>query len=114
MYDDIMKGTPVFSPDGKRVAYSARKGGRWFVVVDGQAGPEYDGIMAGTPVFSPDGKRLAYVPEKGGKWLVVVDGQEGPTYDMTGHLAFSRKTRVVGRHYRRYPTIEPKSRAHVH
>ena len=38
-YDTIMAGTPVFSPDGKRVAYAARKGAKWLVVIDGRSEP---------------------------------------------------------------------------
>ena len=80
-YDGIMEGNPVFSPDSKRVAYAANRGGKWLVVVDGMAGKEYDGILAGTPVFSPDGKRVAYAAERGSNWLVVLDGAEGKKYD---------------------------------
>jgi len=39
-YDAIGKGSLLFSPDGKHLAYSARKGRKWLVVVDGQAGAE--------------------------------------------------------------------------
>ena len=55
----------VFSPDGKRVAYAARKGAKWLVVVDGQQGAEYDEIGVGTLVFSPDGV-LEYLAIKEG------------------------------------------------
>lgn len=44
-YDDI-PSPPIFSPDGKRVAYAAKNGEKWLVVVDGHAGEEYD--LAGT------------------------------------------------------------------
>jgi len=35
----------VLSADGKRLAYAAKKNGKWFVVVDGQPGPEFDSIL---------------------------------------------------------------------
>jgi hypothetical protein len=69
--------------------YAARKGDKWFVVLDGQAGPEYDEILEGTPVFSSDGKRVAYGAGKGGKRFVVIDGQEGTMYDGIRNLVFS-------------------------
>jgi len=71
----------VFSPDSRRVAYSAEMGEKCLVVVDGQAGPEYDDILEGSPVFSPDSSRVAYSARKGQKRFVVVDGQAGPEYD---------------------------------
>ena len=57
------------------MAYVAEKGGKRFIVLDGQPGTEYD--VVGTPVFSPDGKRLAYAARKGEKWFVVVDRSAG-------------------------------------
>ena len=45
----------AFSPDGKRLAYAAKKGGKRFVVLDGQPGPEYDGIIPYGPAIHPDG-----------------------------------------------------------
>jgi len=36
------------SPNSKRVAYAARRGGKGFVVVDGVEGKEYDGFMKGS------------------------------------------------------------------
>ena len=69
------------SPDNMHVAYGARKGNKWFVVVDGQEGKQYDGLTSGTPIFSPDNKRVAYGAMTEKKWFVVVDGQEGKQYD---------------------------------
>jgi hypothetical protein len=74
----------VFSPDGSRMAYSARDGGKWRVYVDGQAGPGFDAIgtdMDLGVVFSPDSRHFAYIARKGNKWLVITDGQSGPEYD---------------------------------
>ena len=66
-----MEGSPVFSPNGLRVAYSAKKGDKWIIVVDGEPGPAYDGIAKGDPVFSPDSNFVKYRALKNGKWLDV-------------------------------------------
>jgi Tol biopolymer transport system component len=107
VYNRIANGTPLFSPDGKRVVYAAQKGQKWVAVLDGQAGPEYDFVAM--PVFSPDGKHLAYVAAIGatvwgeqGKWFVVMDGQPGPERDEIrkdalvfsaagGHIAYAAR-----------------------
>ena len=59
-YDEVRKGSLLFSPDATRVAYVAKRNTKCFVVVDGKKGPEYDGIGIGSVLFSPDGKRMAY------------------------------------------------------
>lgn len=52
-------GIPVFSPDGRRLAYAARLGshdkGPWCVVIDGVQDPPWPD--ASDPIFSPDGRR---------------------------------------------------------
>jgi Tol biopolymer transport system component len=48
-YDVIFM--PEFSPDGKHVAYVAKRGEKLLVVVDGQSGVEYDGLNIGAPSF---------------------------------------------------------------
>ena len=77
------------SPDSRRVAYRAGRGGKRFVVVDGVEGKAYDGIGQWTLLFSPDGSRVAYVAARGGKWFVVVDGVEGKEYGNVGAPVFS-------------------------
>jgi len=42
-YDHIMR--VVFSPDSGRVAYWARRGDNWLVVVDGVEGTGYDNFV---------------------------------------------------------------------
>jgi hypothetical protein len=44
-YDGIGQGSPLFSPDSKRVAYGARVGNKWCVVVDRKEEKHYDGIV---------------------------------------------------------------------
>ena len=77
-YDDMHR--PVFTEDGKHVAFAARKADKWRVVVDGQAGAEYDDDIH-TLVLTADGQHAAYTRESGRKWRVVVDGKEGAEYD---------------------------------
>ena len=43
-YDGIVKGTLIFSPDSKHVAYRARAGNKQFVVVDGKEEKQYDAL----------------------------------------------------------------------
>jgi S1-C subfamily serine protease len=83
-YDQIVG--PVFSPDGKRLAYAACRGSGWRVVVDGGEGKEY--LQVSTPVFSPDSKRVAYLASGEGM-RVVADGIEGKSYPFIDQLAFS-------------------------
>lgn len=83
---------------GGRVAYAARTGARWQIVVDGAARDA--GAFAGDPVFSPDARRLAYVARAGRRWVAVVDDHAFP-FDVVveGTLAFSRDGRrwaVIG------------------
>ncbi len=51
-------GRPVFSPDGRTVAYAADSGGRPYVVI-GDLMVEAAG-RASDPVFSPDGRQVGY------------------------------------------------------
>ncbi|MDL5502050.1 MAG: hypothetical protein QSU88_02435, partial [Candidatus Methanoperedens sp.] len=77
LYGSILKHTLTFSPDGKRIAYAAREGDKWFVVVDGKEGKRYDDILKHTPVFSPDSKRIAYAAREGNKWFVIEETTDG-------------------------------------
>ncbi len=79
-YDWIMSGTPVLSPDKKRMGYVAMRDGSTVAVVDGVEQKAYYDI--GTPpLFSPDSKRVAYAAERENKSVIVVDGIEGKEYD---------------------------------
>jgi acetyl esterase/lipase/Tol biopolymer transport system component len=77
------------SPDSKRLAYAARTGNKWFVVVDGKEEKQYDGL--GAPLFSPDSTHVAYAAQMDNKQCVVVDGKEEKQYDgiKAGTLLFS-------------------------
>jgi Tol biopolymer transport system component len=97
LYDGITEGTPIFSPDSKRIAYGVQAGNKQFVVVDGKKGEPYDGILESTLIFSPDSKRVACVAQVGDKWFLVVDSEEGKQYDSIakGALSFSPDSKRV-------------------
>ncbi len=75
----------AFSDDGRTFAYSARKGDKWVVVINGVESPDYDTISGfrgiRPPVFSPDGKHMAYIASREGKVFAVIDGVEGAPFD---------------------------------
>lgn len=56
---------PVFSTDGKHIAFAATSGGKSRVIVDGKAQKEFEKIVGDTIRFSPDGARLAYLAAQG-------------------------------------------------
>jgi len=84
-YDMVAKGTPIFSRDGKRVAFVASRRGKCFVVVDGREGRNYEITSDEWPIadliFSPTGRHVAYKARRGGKNYLVVDGKEFGPYD---------------------------------
>ncbi|MFJ3514446.1 amidohydrolase family protein [Streptomyces sp. NPDC090131] len=93
---DLEPGRPVFSPDGRRVAMSAYRGGAfhiWVMNADGSGlRPLTDGPFDHrAPAWSPDGRSLAFCSERGGDpvagspyriWTVAVTG--GPPRRLTG------------------------------
>jgi WD40 repeat protein len=89
-YEKIAQPIPIFSADGKQIAYTARNYGEDEVVVwNGQPGPGFENIPAASLVFSRDG-RLAYGAQHlNEKWSVVVDGKPGAEYDQVDNIVFS-------------------------
>ncbi|MGB2821583.1 MAG: hypothetical protein WBF17_11415 [Phycisphaerae bacterium] len=81
------------SPDGKRVAREAKRGGKSCIIVDGVEGKPYDWVYQ--PIcgsyfcFSPDSKRVAYTAQRDKKWFAVVDGVESAEYSLARDIVFS-------------------------
>lgn len=88
IYEEIGRDTPIFSWDGKRVAFVGRRKKQCLVVIDGKVSDAYtiegnpkDGWPVAALVFSPDSKHVAYqVHQKNGTTLVV-DGKSYGPYD---------------------------------
>ncbi len=91
---------------GKHIAFAAKKGEKWTVVVDGVEKYTHDGLLwpwsAWSPTlegnsyipqtraavldFSPDGQFIAYPAQTtDGKYAVFVNGKPGPTYPSVGN-----------------------------
>lgn len=93
---DLEPGRPVFSPDGRRVAMSAYRGGAFHIWVMDADGTGLRRLTDGpfdhrAPAWSPDGRRLAFCSERGGDpvagspyriWTVPLTG--GPPRRLTG------------------------------
>jgi Tol biopolymer transport system component len=87
-YKDV--DVPIFSGDGKHVAYVATEADdRRRIVVDGSEGKLY--AATDVPLISADGKHVAYNANlgQGRGWCVVKDGVEGSAYEDVKNVAMS-------------------------
>lgn len=88
--------TIVFSPDAKRLAYEAKRKGKFVVVLDGQESKEYTLVHPRSLVFSPDSRRFAYrVSSEQGEFMVVDGAEQGPYKRILTAPAFSPDSRHV-------------------
>ena len=95
-HDPAIDLHPVFSPDGRQLAFvSDREGGRqvWVMPMsdDHAAGPARRvtsaSVGAGFPAWSPDGSQLAWVADAGGYsdvWVLDPSGQGQPSQATRG------------------------------
>lgn len=71
---------PLFSGNGRRLAYVAVKDKKMFVVDNDAIGPQYARVV--NLAFDPTGTRLSYLAQdQRGKWRYVVDGHPTSTFD---------------------------------
>lgn len=93
---------PLFSPDGRRIAYRAfsREGQATYeyVVVDevevDRQSAEF-GLSGGALAFSPDSRRVAFTSRQGDVWRVIVDAVPGKGYCQVGVPVFSPDSQHV-------------------
>jgi len=70
-YDGIMKSTPIFSPDSRRVVYAVKAGNKWFVVINGKEGKQYNGLVRGGRIVFDSPDSLHYLALKGSSIYLV-------------------------------------------
>jgi len=85
----------TFSADSRHVAYAAVDGRKWFMVIDGQAGPPYDTLAP--PRFHGTDSLPTYAVQKGQKWSLIRNGvPDSVAYDA---LQYNPTTGPVGGHW---------------
>ncbi|MHB9131986.1 MAG: TolB family protein [Armatimonadota bacterium] len=98
-YDEMQQ--PVMSQDGRNIAYPARKGKNWYMVLNGTISNPYDDVS--DPVFSRDGLHLVYKAKVKEGWTLVYDNYSSmifndvkfPLFSPSGkHLAYAAKTKM--------------------
>jgi hypothetical protein len=66
-------GAVVWAPDGRAIAYTARRGRAWHVVAGGQASGPYGAVEE--PVFAANGSHLGYLARDPERSVVAIDGR---------------------------------------
>jgi Tol biopolymer transport system component len=103
----ISEESPVWSPDGKQIAFDGGRGpsrGIWIMNRDG-SGRRLLGAGVGDPRWSPDGTSIAFVsaagpisviPAAGGQTTTLDPGQDDAGFNWTpdGRIVFARWVRV--------------------
>jgi hypothetical protein len=76
--EQILKGTPALSPDGKRLAFGFKRRGKWVLWCEGTESAEFDGIREASFRFSWDSSKFGFVGIRGGRFVPVIDMKEHP------------------------------------
>jgi len=71
--DTTRDGSPVWSPDGKQIAFESRRTGRWEIYLMSADGWKRTQLTTGSverrrPVWSPDGEQVVYISNPGRNW----------------------------------------------
>jgi hypothetical protein len=86
-----------FSPDGKHLAYGARRGNDTLVVLDGQESKPYPGMSLNSLNFSPDSQHLYYIitPRKKDDWWSIPFLDQGVKFRVVLDGVVSKEYRAV-------------------
>jgi hypothetical protein len=81
---------PVWSREGRHLAYVATSNGKSSMILDGTPGPEFDAIVSLIPEFDRSGNHLTYAIRRAGKQCVIIDGQVSIGHDRVSYVTFSQ------------------------
>jgi len=117
-FDEGLQNEPTWSPDGRYIAYSSDRGGKFDIWVQQVTGGNPIQVTKGAgnnwqPDWSPDGKYIAYRSEgRGGLCMIPALGGEGlerkiapfgyyPRWSPDGsHILFRNHLKIIGMHER--------------
>lgn len=88
----------AFMTDGHHLVYEGRRGGKWFLILDGKEWPLDAEVVHDSIRVSPDYRRLALLGHQDGKWQAMVDGRPHPPFQFiwAETLQFSPDSKHVG------------------
>ncbi|MDD8020796.1 MAG: hypothetical protein PHU81_06395 [Acidobacteriota bacterium] len=89
LHPGLIKETMQVSPGLNHLAYAAKSGEKYIMVIDGQESQEYDGIHLPDSIFSSDEKTTVYGAWRNDKIMAVINGQESEPYARLRLIRFS-------------------------
>jgi hypothetical protein len=72
----ILKGTPLFSPDGKKLVFAYTKEGKWVVWEDGVESKGFDDIRPHSFTYTRDSSKLVYIGVRSRQLVPVINQKE--------------------------------------
>lgn len=87
----ILKGTPLFSPDGKKLVFAYAREGKWAVWEEGIESPQgFDDIRPNSFTYTRDSSKLVFLGVRNRQLIPVINHQElAPCLDV-GPIRVSR------------------------
>jgi len=95
----------IFSPDSKKIAFSARLGDKWYAFLNGKKGPAFDQVL--DIKFSLDSKNFCYLGKKGLIWNLYLNGKKQKEWGARfGAVRFSIDSKRIAYAYCRYNKLD--------
>ncbi|HLG42797.1 MAG TPA: hypothetical protein VI643_05480 [Planctomycetota bacterium] len=86
----ILRGTPKFSQDGKRLAVGLKRDGKWTMWLDGWESGKFEEIKPDSITFTSDCSKFIFVGTRDKKYVPVINDKELPPCSDIGPIRISR------------------------